>query len=108
MSYRFSILTLVVCLAASAVWGQAGASNLRGQIKDPSGASIPGATVTATGPGGVVKVATADEQGSYAIGGLPPGSYTIKASAGGQTLTQTVTVGAPGLPEVDFRWGDTR
>src|SRR5436190_9221097 len=83
MSYRFSILTLVVCLAASAVWGQAGDSNLRGQIKDPSGASIPGATVTATGPGGVVKVATADEQGSYAIGGLPPGSYTVRVMAPG-------------------------
>jgi hypothetical protein len=39
---------------------------------------------------------------------LPPGSYTIKATKGGQTLTQTVAVEAQGLRQVDFRWDDVR
>jgi len=39
---------------------------------------------------------------------LPPGSYTITATAGGQTLTQTVAIEAQRLRQVDFRWGDAR
>ena len=39
---------------------------------------------------------------------LPPGSYTIKATASGATLTRTVTTEAHGLKQVDFRWDDVR
>jgi hypothetical protein len=46
--------------------------------------------------------------GPILLARLPPGSYTIKATAGGRTLTQTVTVPAEGLRQVDFRWGDAR
>ena len=46
--------------------------------------------------------------GPILLATLPPGSYTIKATAGGRTLTQTVTVQAAVLRQVDFRWRDAR
>jgi len=46
--------------------------------------------------------------GPILLAKLPPGPYTIKATAGGQTLTQTVAAEAQGLKQVDFRWGDAR
>jgi len=46
--------------------------------------------------------------GPILLARLPPGFYMIKATAGGQTLTQTVAIEAQGLRQVDFRWGDVR
>jgi hypothetical protein len=46
--------------------------------------------------------------GPILLAKLPPGSYTIKATADAQTLTQTVTIQAQGLKHVAFRWGDRR
>ncbi len=56
---------------------------LRGQVTDPSGAVVPGATVTATGPEGTVKVASTNQEGRYVISGLPDGKYTVRALAKG-------------------------
>src|SRR5262245_15501176 len=46
--------------------------------------------------------------GPILLAKLPPGSYTIKATRGSQMLTQTVTIEAQGLKQVDFRWADAR
>src|SRR5262249_50082095 len=46
--------------------------------------------------------------GPILLARLPPGSYTIEATVGGQTLTQTVAIQAQGLRQVDLRWGDVR
>jgi|SRR5215470_2485574 len=46
--------------------------------------------------------------GPILLAKLPPGSYTVKATAGGATLTRTVTTEAQGLKQVDFRWDDVR
>ena len=43
--------------------------------------------------------------GPILLAKLPPGSYTIRATASGQTLIQTVAIEAQGLKQVDFRWG---
>jgi Carboxypeptidase regulatory-like domain len=50
---------------------------LRGTVKDSTGAVIPGATVTATDPGGRVSTADTGADGSYRINGLDNGTYTI-------------------------------
>src|SRR5262245_17897373 len=46
--------------------------------------------------------------GPILLATLPPGSYTIKATAGGQTLSQAVAIEPQRLRQVDFRWGDGR
>ena len=55
-------------------------ATLHGHIADPSGALIPGATVTVVDAGGkVVATATADASGAYQVRGLAPGSYSVRA-----------------------------
>ena len=42
--------------------------------------------------------------GPILLAKLAPGTYTIRATSGGQTLTQTVTIPAQGLRQANFRW----
>ena len=42
--------------------------------------------------------------GPILLAKLAPGTYTIRATSGSQTLTQTVTIAAQGLRQVNFRW----
>src|ERR1700692_3998041 len=72
-------------LMAVALFAQAPAS-LRGTVTDPSGAGVPGASVTVTGPGGLVRVAQTGNEGSYTITNLPPGTYTLRVAAKGFSL----------------------
>jgi len=46
--------------------------------------------------------------GPILLARLPPGSYTIEATVGGQPLTQTLAIEARGLRQMDLRWGDVR
>jgi Carboxypeptidase regulatory-like domain/TonB dependent receptor len=86
---RQSILAALV-LSVAAMAQSLG--TLRGTILDPSGAAIPKATVTATGPNNTVKVAQTDDNGAYTINGLPPGKYTIRVIATGFTLVEKAGV----------------
>jgi len=56
---------------------------LRGQVTDPSGAVVPGATVAVLTSGGPTHSATTSKTGTYEIGNLPPGKYTVSANAQG-------------------------
>ncbi|MGA7831515.1 MAG: carboxypeptidase regulatory-like domain-containing protein [Terracidiphilus sp.] len=70
--------------APSAATSPAAAGTLRGHIVDPTGALIPGTTVTVTTAAGVtVSTATADADGAYQVTGLAPGSYIVLANAAG-------------------------
>ena len=44
-------------------------------------------------------------EGPILLAKLAPGTYTIRATSDGQTLTRTLTIPAQGLRQVDFRWG---
>src|SRR5260370_25635355 len=81
-SLRIGLLALVAFFLAPAAWCQ-NTGSLRGQVTDPSAAVIPGATVTTTGPGNMVKVGSTNQQGSYVINGLAPGTYTVRVMAKG-------------------------
>lgn len=84
---RFFVWTLLLTLAvgASAVFAQATAtSELRGQVTDPNGAAVAGATVTATDNArGTTRTATTDADGNYVLLSLLPGTYTVKVEATG-------------------------
>jgi hypothetical protein len=87
----FWIFTFLL-FASSFALGQYGAS-LEGTVADRSGAVISGATVTATNQAtGVSRNAVTSESGFYRITGLPPGSYTVEAEAGGFKKNSTPNV----------------
>ncbi len=83
MKKLFTFLLFTLC--ASALLGQAVSTNggaIQGTITDPTGASIPGATVTMTSPDtGSTSTAVTDSKGYYTIGPLIPGSYTLSITA---------------------------
>src|ERR1700722_10898117 len=85
----FQRSTLLLLLAAAALFAQNTAS-LRGTVTDPSGAGVPGASVTVTGSGGLVRVAKTGNDGAYAITGLPPGPYTLRIGATGFSLFESM------------------
>ncbi|HXI28787.1 MAG TPA: carboxypeptidase regulatory-like domain-containing protein [Vicinamibacterales bacterium] len=62
---------------ASAAFAQSG--SIAGQVKDPSGAILPGVTVEVSSPVLIEKVrtATTDGQGNYKIIELRPGTYSV-------------------------------
>src|ERR1700735_1626275 len=94
-SKRVVLLVFIMLLAVSAALAQTPGS-LKGQVLDPSGAAGPGATVTLTGPNGVVKVAQSDNNGAYSVVGLPPGKYTIRVIAAGFDLFEGSIADLPG------------
>jgi hypothetical protein len=62
---------------------QAGSASIRGQVTDPSGKSIPDASVSLTNGQGVSRGVKSDVQGQYQVRNVDPGTYTVRASANG-------------------------
>jgi hypothetical protein len=87
--FRRSILLLL--LATATLLAQSTAS-LRGTVTDPSGAGVPGASVTVTGPAGLVRVAKTGSEGAYSITGLPPGTYALRIGATGFSLFESMAI----------------
>ncbi len=85
LARRLLIFLFLAAIESCSLWAQT-TSSLRGQVTDPSGAAIPNATVTVSGPANTVKVGTSDASGNYTIVGLPAGPYTVRAFATGFTL----------------------
>jgi Carboxypeptidase regulatory-like domain len=91
-------LTLMTLLFATAIlgYGQATSVNggaIQGSITDPSGAVVPGASVTVKGSDeGSSKTVTTDSAGFYSVGPLNPGPYTVTISRSGfqQLAVKTV------------------
>jgi hypothetical protein len=84
---RFLLVSALLALPALAQ-----TASLRGQVTDESGAIVPRATVTAGGPGGLTKTAVSGNDGSYNFPELPPGAYTVRASAPGLILRQATKI----------------
>ena len=91
-SIRRSMLwAAALVLVAIPAFAQLPTVTILGSVKDPSGASIPGATVTvANTDTGLTRTAMTEQDGSYRFPALPPGHYQVKAQATGFT-TQTQT-----------------
>ncbi len=76
-------LTLVM-LSWSLSFGQSFTATVRGTVKDPSGASVPLASVTITDADrGTSQTTAADDEGRFAITALPPGQYVLTVEAAG-------------------------
>ena len=91
----FAVLVLPLLLV-STFYGQQATGNLRGVVADPTGAIIPGASITLSGNGKTLST-TSGGTGGYHFNGLPPGQYTIDTSIQGFTPFQSKgVVIAPG------------
>src|SRR5579862_7628768 len=102
MNHRGGIFCFLALAIAGAIALAQGLGALRGTILDPSGAAVPHATVTATGPNNTVKVAQTDETGAFAINGLPAGKYTVRVMATGFTVLEKAGVEVPGGRPLQF------
>jgi hypothetical protein len=77
----WSLATLM--LLATAAAGQS-TSLLNGSVSDPSGATVPGATITLTAAAtGLERTTTSNGGGLYQFLDVPPGTYTLHAVAHG-------------------------
>jgi vitamin B12 transporter len=72
-------------LAAS----EADDASLKGTVVDPLGARVSGATVKLVLDGKIVKQASSDAEGNFAVGALVAGRYQIEVSAAGFTTRTT-------------------
>jgi hypothetical protein len=70
-----ALLTIILIAAMTAQTPKA--SSLKGQVLDPSGSVVPGATVMLQPAGGAVKTVTSDSVGKFSIVGLTAGPYNI-------------------------------
>ncbi len=100
-----SFLAIVVATQQPSAYCQETTGGLQGTVKDPSGAVVPRATVTATTPTLVgAKVVESDADGYYRFSNLPAGTYSIKVEAKGfETLKRDGLIIEVGhLPTVDL------
>lgn len=74
-----------------------GTGAVRGSVKDDTGGVIPGAVVTLANQKGTVQTVKTEGDGSYAIRGVAPGTYTVSATYAGMqqegVITATVAAG---------------
>ena len=83
-SMRLIFLCAAIFISASAAFGQAqsNAADLRGFVRDPQGAVVVGATVTARNMSTEFsRTATTNDEGFYQMVQLPPGEYEVTAEA---------------------------
>ncbi|GGG73438.1 TonB-dependent receptor [Edaphobacter dinghuensis] len=93
----FALFLSLPCLAAAQSTG-----GLRGQVLDPSGALVPGATVTLT-QGTTVLTAPSGNDGNYAFRDVPTGTYSLTIDAQGFTFPKTdVTISSSRVRQMNL------
>jgi len=97
-------LGVVVCLL---LWTPASAQTLgtiTGDVKDSSGGTVPGATVTVQNVGtNALRTQQSNETGAFSFPALPPGEYLVKAELQGfKTAQQKVELHVEETHRVDF------
>src|SRR5437899_7395621 len=81
---RVIYVLFAIILAASAIAQTAATADLRGTVKDPSGAIIQNATITVRDEARNFERSTqSNDSGFFTLLSLPPGSYTLTVSAKG-------------------------
>jgi Carboxypeptidase regulatory-like domain len=95
LGLSFPVIALLLMVAP--LHGQTVAGTVTGTITDPTGAIIPGATVTVKNTDtGQVRAGVTNSTGYFSIPALPPGPYTVDATVKGfkeETSSLTVSVG---------------
>src|ERR1700687_3446434 len=79
------LATAVVSVMPTAAWAQGETTSaIVGEVRDATGAVVPGATVTiANHETGLKRTAQTDDVGRFNFPQLKPGAYSVKAAAQG-------------------------
>ncbi len=82
--WRSWMATAMLLALPATVSSQVSLGTLLGQAQDDTGGVLPGVSVTATNTGtGLTRAVTTDSRGQYAIVGLQPGTYEVRAELAG-------------------------
>src|SRR5687768_9724588 len=115
MKHRVLGSVLAVLFAAGTAAAQQGTSEVRGRVVDPQGAVLPGVSVTVRNQDtGMFRETVSNDDGTYFVSGIVPGSYEISAELQGfkkynrrdlrleigKTLTLDVPLAVGSLEEV--------
>ena len=78
------VLAALLLISSTSASAQTGDGSLRGYVRDPQGAILPGVTVTATSSDLLSPLSVvSDAAGYYRLNNLPPGTYTVTAELTG-------------------------
>src|SRR5215467_4290244 len=92
-----AILFVCLCtfLSATSLYGQFETAEVLGTVRDPSGAAIPGASVTLINPDTGIRSSTAtDEVGNYHFFSVKVGKYSVEVEAGGFSKASVADISA--------------
>ena len=90
---RSGLFVLAASISSLPVIAQQTLGSLNGTVLDPSGAEIPGASITATNEAiGVTRATTSQSNGFYQIFNLPVGTYSVRVSHAGFETTNLTGV----------------
>src|SRR5262249_24508175 len=106
----FTTLFLVILLTFNLA-AQAPTGDISGVVSDPSGALVPGVTVTLTNPAtNAVRTALTNEAGLYVLRAIPRGVYRLRADLSGfgavEGKNMEVQVGSSTRIEVTLEIGE--
>lgn len=82
--FRALSITLLCVLASAVALAQSTGGRIVGRVSDPTGASVPGATITLTNEAtGVNSTNTSDANGDFSFLQMPVGTYTVTVDRSG-------------------------
>lgn len=80
-TFKLVLFSLVLVLGLTGIsFGQETTGTIEGTVKDPSGAVVPGVSVTVTGLG-FTRTVTTDDAGFFRVQQVPPGVFTVATAA---------------------------
>ena len=103
-AFMATLVAAVMSLAPLPALAQSADGRVTGIVRDSSGATVPGATVTVTNDQTLASQSTvSSDDGSYSLTGLAPGNYTVEARLPGLgAAKQKVTLSAGGTGSAEF------
>ena len=103
MRLRMVLIVYLAMALFSAPALMAQTVELRGVVTDESGAIVPGAKVSVTGPAGPPHDVVTDREGAYRLSNVAEGTYTVRASAPDLASEATKIELKPGIHTLDLQ-----
>ncbi|HEV8138364.1 MAG TPA: carboxypeptidase regulatory-like domain-containing protein [Pyrinomonadaceae bacterium] len=103
--------TVIACVSVAMSQAQSNAADLQGTVRDPQGAAVPNAAVTAKNSAtNVSREATTNDEGFYKIVNLPPGDYALTVTAPNYKTAilpiVKITVGQTAVQDIPLEIGE--